>query len=69
MKTKIVHTQSFVADNTPEGKRWVADWTAAWTRLGYSVIESNETTGSVFVKIWTMIEIGGDGDAEKTRTD
>lgn len=69
MKTKIVHTQSLAADATPEGKAWLKDWVAAWTKLGYSVIESNETTGSVFVKIWTMIEIGGKDDAVETRED
>ena len=69
MKTNVVHTQSLAANNTPEGRRWVADWTAAWTKLDYSVIEESETTGSVFVKMWTMIEIGGDDDAAEVRED
>ena len=33
MKTKIVHTQSLAADNTPEGKRWVAGWVKAMRPL------------------------------------
>ncbi len=65
MKTKVIHTQSLAVDNTPDGRAWVGEWVKAWTKLGYSVIEESETTGSIYTKLWTMIEIGGEDDAAK----
>ena len=67
MKTKVAHIQSLTVDNTPEGRAWIGAWVKAWTKLGYSVIEESETTGSIYEKLWTMFEIGGEDDAEKDR--
>ena len=60
MKTRMIHTQSLAVDNTNEGHDWVNAWWECWKKHGYSIMEHRETTKSIYIKIWTQIEIGGD---------